>query len=210
MLLSYAGYLLQFKSSGLPRARGTSADPLRYSLLGPPRTILSLSSSGCFHFFHITLPLSMRRDRIRPDPVSCQLCRSKKLKCNRVQPCSNCSARGTTCNFLVPPQGRTDTTSTIHSNAELLGRIKRLEAIIQRPLSVETYAKYASDDSYLTRRLALTPSPRRVIVSDIHQSREEDSQLLENVGTREDSLVCDSDLDVLQDLLPAHSSLTFD
>lgn len=35
--------------------------------------------------------------RGRPAPVSCQSCRSKKLKCNRVQPCSNCASRGISC-----------------------------------------------------------------------------------------------------------------
>ncbi|MCJ1386083.1 hypothetical protein MMC17_009208 [Xylographa soralifera] len=74
-------------------------------------------------------------------------------------------------------------------NAELLKRIERLEAVILQPPAVKTHVKHASGDSNHTRRQALTPSPEGVVVSDIHQNRDEDSQLLENIGTREDSLL---------------------
>lgn len=69
----------------------------------------------------------------RQNPVSCQLCRSKKLKCDRQQPCSNCSARGVTCNFQQPlPQ---------HAHSEkdealigeipaILARLRRLEEAV--------------------------------------------------------------------------------
>lgn len=39
------------------------------------------------------------RGRRRQDPVSCSLCRAKKLKCSREMPCSNCRARGLGCDF---------------------------------------------------------------------------------------------------------------
>jgi len=173
----------------------------------PPWTPLPLFS---FRFHYIIMHSGMRRSRDRPDPVSCQSCRSKKLKCNRVQPCSNCAARGIICTFLVPPRRQTETAPTTHSNAELLERIGRLEAIILRPLSGGTHDKYASDSGRLTRGLTLTPSSEGVVVSDIHQNRDEDSQLPENVGTREDSLVCYSNLDGLKDSFPVHNSLTYE
>ena len=44
-------------------------------------------------------PINSGRERRRQDPVSCSLCRSKKLKCSREQPCSNCTSRGVTCDF---------------------------------------------------------------------------------------------------------------
>ena len=141
----------------------------------------------------------MRRDRIRPDPISCQSCRAKKLKCSRVQPCSNCTSRGITCNFLVPPSGRRDTISTVHSNAEILGRIERLESIVLKQTDfAETHSKHASDNSHVTRQQSLDPSSKNVVVSNVHQKRDQDSRLLENIGTREDSLVCDSHLNALQ------------
>lgn len=37
----------------------------------------------------------------RQDPVSCELCRRKKLKCNRQQPCSSCVTRRLTCSYAV-------------------------------------------------------------------------------------------------------------
>ncbi|KAJ5350589.1 transcriptional regulator family: Fungal Specific TF [Penicillium brevicompactum] len=35
----------------------------------------------------------------RQDPVSCESCRKKKLKCDRTQPCSSCSARKIDCTY---------------------------------------------------------------------------------------------------------------
>ena len=135
----------------------------------------------------------MRRNRAGPDPVSCRSCRSKKLKCNRVQPCSNCVARGITCNFLVPPQDQSITTSTVQSNAELLARIERLESIvIKQTDSTETRSRYALDDSHTARQQTLHPTPENIDLPSIDIQREQVSRLLENVGTREDSLVCDS------------------
>ena len=150
----------------------------------------------------------MQRDRVRPDPVSCQSCRSKKLKCSRVQPCSNCTARGIICKYLVPPRGQTDTASTIHSNDELLKRIERLESIVLKQAnSAETRAKYATDELHAPRQQFLYSSSESVTVSSIHQSRDQDSRLLENVGTREDSLVCDPQIRALHDLSScAHST----
>ncbi|KAE9363025.1 hypothetical protein N431DRAFT_489964 [Stipitochalara longipes BDJ] len=118
----------------------------------------------------------MQRHRVRPDPVSCQTCRSKKLKCNRVQPCSNCIARGITCTFLVPPQGQTDTSSAFQGNAELLARIKRLEDIVLKQSSPTETSKYGSDDCYVSNQ---RPRPEGVIVSDVHQEQDQDSRLLE-------------------------------
>jgi hypothetical protein len=37
----------------------------------------------------------------RQDPVSCQFCRKKKLKCDRGNPCSNCRARALTCSSAL-------------------------------------------------------------------------------------------------------------
>lgn len=37
----------------------------------------------------------------RQDPVSCQSCRKRKLKCDRQQPCLNCRSRRIPCNYIV-------------------------------------------------------------------------------------------------------------
>lgn len=37
----------------------------------------------------------------RQDPVSCEFCRKKKLKCDRNHPCGSCSARGLSCSYGI-------------------------------------------------------------------------------------------------------------
>ncbi|OJD30012.1 uncharacterized protein BKCO1_6800030 [Diplodia corticola] len=67
--------------------------------------------------------------RPRLDPVSCQLCRSKKLRCSRQNPCSNCSARGARCIYAAdpPPQYRSPQPDDPTVNA----RLKRLEEAVE-------------------------------------------------------------------------------
>ncbi|KAF2095028.1 hypothetical protein NA57DRAFT_59782 [Rhizodiscina lignyota] len=70
---------------------------------------------------------AMQRPRPRQDPVSCQLCRSKKLKCDRRQPCSNCVARGVTCKSQNSTDAVSTATEPLPDNAKILERLKRLE-----------------------------------------------------------------------------------
>lgn len=135
------------------------------------------------------MPPSLQKNRVRPDPVSCQSCRSKKLKCNRVQPCSNCAARGIPCKFLVQPQRETAVLDTTRSNAELLERIRRLEAMIQRSSPVQSSPRYVLEDAFSGPTQVVTPSSGTILASDVHKVRDEDSETLENVGTREDAVV---------------------
>lgn len=67
--------------------------------------------------------------RNRAAPTSCQSCRSKKLRCNRTQPCSNCTSRSVACEFLVPPQRHTES-SHLHNRQRLLERLERLESLV--------------------------------------------------------------------------------
>lgn len=138
------------------------------------------------------MPSNMHRRRARPDPVSCQSCRSKKLKCNRVQPCSNCSARSIGCNYIVPPPRQTEAATPPHSIPELVGRIERLESIVLHQAQVETGSERVSGSLYTTPpEFTFATSD---VVSNVHQVWDKESQSLENIGTREDSLVCDPDL----------------
>ncbi|KAI0974089.1 fungal-specific transcription factor domain-containing protein [Xylaria arbuscula] len=117
----------------------------------------------------------MRTRKGRQEPLSCQLCRSKKLRCNRAQPCSNCESRNVACHFLVPPprslSGRTPET---HLDTEIIDRIERLESIV---LPQGAHAERHSES-----QIALHPYSE-----DATQDR--DLHLLENVGVREDSLI---------------------
>ncbi|KAI1774854.1 hypothetical protein F4818DRAFT_441679 [Hypoxylon cercidicola] len=129
----------------------------------------------------------MHRRRAHPDPVSCQSCRSKKLKCDRVQPCANCSARGISCKYLVPPQERAGTATPLHSIPELIGRIERLESIVLQQDPIEASSEHTSD-SHHTRQPDFTSTANNV-VSDLHRAWDKESQSLENIGTRENSLL---------------------
>ncbi|OQD81270.1 hypothetical protein PENANT_c028G10021 [Penicillium antarcticum] len=75
----------------------------------------------------------------RSRPVSCHFCRTRKLKCSRQFPCSNCTSRGKECQLY--PIFATQTLSS-HSdptisekpstdfNADVLARLRRLEDIV--------------------------------------------------------------------------------
>ncbi|KAI8956676.1 hypothetical protein F5Y11DRAFT_365003 [Daldinia sp. FL1419] len=131
-----------------------------------------------------------QKSRTRPDPVSCQSCRSKKLKCNRIQPCSNCAARGISCHFLIPPQRRTETTATEHNFARLTARIERLESIVLRSSSTEATQYHTPDgDSDSATRSRFASASGNVVEPEVNQRSDKDSHFLENIGTREDSLL---------------------
>ncbi|KAL3963749.1 hypothetical protein ACCO45_000753 [Purpureocillium lilacinum] len=82
----------------------------------------------------------------RQRPISCTLCRVRKLRCSRVFPCSNCTSRGVACQHEGAPHGVSlgvAAGSGIHKDApvvagaagdvnavELLSRLERLEALV--------------------------------------------------------------------------------
>ncbi|UPL02677.1 hypothetical protein LCI18_013611 [Fusarium solani-melongenae] len=74
-------------------------------------------------------PNPRRRTRV----ISCQLCRERKLRCNRQFPCTNCTARGVVCQ-APPARGReapgTPPAEPQVSNDQLLKRLESLEALL--------------------------------------------------------------------------------
>ncbi|OCT47378.1 putative Zn(II)2Cys6 transcription factor [Cladophialophora carrionii] len=72
--------------------------------------------------------------RPRQDPVSCRFCRSKKLKCNRQSPCSNCSSRGLPCDGTSASYARRPLEATGDAGElSILARLKRLEDVVLGP-----------------------------------------------------------------------------
>lgn len=66
---------------------------------------------------------------------SCITCRRRKVKCDRRNPCSNCAKNQIECHFPVTgrlPRRRDPTTwkSPTEKQAELLNRLRRLEALV--------------------------------------------------------------------------------
>lgn len=70
----------------------------------------------------------------RSRPVSCHFCRSRKLKCSRQFPCSNCTSRGTICQLYPTPSSpglQSDPEELpFTSNSDVLARLRRLEDIV--------------------------------------------------------------------------------
>jgi hypothetical protein len=113
----------------------------------------------------------------RAEPTSCQFCRAKKLRCNRVHPCSNCAARNVTCHFLVPPSrnpGHQNPES--HRDRQIISRLERLESIV--------LAQGTANEELSDSQNDITSTPYQE-----DSSRYKDLHTLENVGVREDLLV---------------------
>ena len=142
---------------------------------------------------------SMPPERARPrqEPVSCESCRKKKLKCNREHPCSNCLARGTICDFqgrklpafvdsTTPPPLNDSIANLRAENTAIKSRLERLVDTVLRG-SYEAEGRPAK-----ARRLAeperttQLPSPPATFSSiedvEIARSYKDDFQRLESVG----------------------------
>lgn len=139
-------------------------------------------------------PKSNRRTRCpRQDPVSCQFCRSKKLKCDRRQPCSNCAARGVTCQpvarhtLQTPREDKQQ--SPFPENVEILARLKTLEdkvsAMGNAPFLSTQSPQQLSPATPISRTSISTPTTRTVVDEDYRTA----SELLVNVGAGYDSNV---------------------
>ncbi|KAL2207101.1 hypothetical protein CC79DRAFT_1289477 [Sarocladium strictum] len=65
---------------------------------------------------------------------SCVNCRRRKLRCDRHEPCANCVRSKIDCHFPVtgriPRRSRQPATSPAQKQSELLGRLRRLEAVV--------------------------------------------------------------------------------
>lgn len=67
-----------------------------------------------------------RKVSSRKRPVSCQFCRTRKLRCSRTAPCTSCVSRNTTCDLEYPvaqPAGDA-------GGSEILERLHRLERLL--------------------------------------------------------------------------------
>lgn len=128
--------------------------------------------------------------RSRQNPVSCQLCRLKKLKCNRQQPCSNCSARGVGCQFATQNLTQTTTDSNRQAcpaaeNAGFQARLERLEDAV--------FGKHDSKHSAFTTIVPSPHGPSTPVIPSFtfneNEGHEAASKWLEGIGTFENSTV---------------------
>lgn len=88
---------------------------------------LATSSSGPSSRTHSRTPIR------KFNPPSCNLCRQRKIKCNRADPCSHCVRVGATCVSSAPsgmPRGRQGGRRR-KLDSELLDRIAKLENLVK-------------------------------------------------------------------------------
>lgn len=125
---------------------------------------------------HDEFPKStMTRAKAGPDPVSCQSCRIRKLRCSRKSPCSNCVARHIPCNFSTTAQRSRSPLNPATHDAQILNRLEVLEGLIL-PANV---AEPGHSKSRLRSSKHATPEAREA----------SDLQELENIGTGLNSAV---------------------
>lgn len=84
-----------------------------------------------------TQAIALEGEQATPDGLqiwSCVSCRRRKLRCNRIHPCPNCVRSKIDCHFPVtgrlPRRSAQPATSPAQKQTELLGRIRRLEAVV--------------------------------------------------------------------------------
>ncbi|EGP86337.1 uncharacterized protein MYCGRDRAFT_43643 [Zymoseptoria tritici IPO323] len=137
-------------------------------------------------------PLRTDRDKPRQDPVSCQVCRQKKLKCDRKLPCSNCRSRKVTCEYqnregdrqVTVDNGEDDGRDDLRAeNRAMRARLDRLEQVVFQT-SAQTITPLLNGTPTATLRAVTTPAEHR---SRTDATRaDEDSHLLESVGAHGD------------------------
>jgi hypothetical protein len=66
----------------------------------------------------------------RRRPISCDFCRIRKLRCSRQFPCSNCVARGISCQLWPSSDPRKDKDEPLPSHSDIHERVRRLEATV--------------------------------------------------------------------------------
>lgn len=84
----------------------------------------------------------------RQRPISCTLCRVRKLRCSRVFPCSNCTSRGVVCQHegaphdnVVASQPKSAALPKDVSASELLSRLERLESMVASQAKTQTQSQ---------------------------------------------------------------------
>ncbi|KAI1073910.1 hypothetical protein F5B20DRAFT_596821 [Whalleya microplaca] len=94
------------------------------------------------------------QNRRRQPQISCDFCRSKKLKCDRGAPCSSCVVRKLHCSSQPEPRPITDPDTVVEADSSILQRLQNLEkALFGSKRTAEAQkgfatASHASSPSY--------------------------------------------------------------
>ena len=88
-------------------------------------------------------------------PFSCLICRQRKVKCDRRDPCSNCVRACQDCNFVVPVRGKRKRTKPVQEG--LHAKLRRYEEILKAQ-GVTLDGKGDVDESAQPPRVPITSS----------------------------------------------------
>ncbi|KAF1815012.1 hypothetical protein P152DRAFT_456046 [Eremomyces bilateralis CBS 781.70] len=75
------------------------------------------------------VPPNRRRDKPQ---LSCNLCRRRKLRCDRSDPCCNCTKRGLTCTYACLPNRSSNSKQEENPDRGLFDRISQLEVLVNK------------------------------------------------------------------------------
>jgi hypothetical protein len=107
----------------------------------------------------------------RQRPVSCHFCRTRKLRCNRESPCSNCSARGITCHLYASDVrpcasdqfgvvGRSNVPNSHDDPSQgILNRLERLEQALLSNTAPTATSTQSWTGNTLAASKPVTPTP---------------------------------------------------
>ncbi|GAB7350167.1 hypothetical protein MBLNU459_g0832t1 [Dothideomycetes sp. NU459] len=94
-------------------------------------TVLGGASTSTPGSAHVPTPVKDAHGRVL-NPRSCVTCRKRKVKCDKLHPCSNCARAHIECVFPTPgraPRKARKVSDT--RDAELLARLRRLEGVVK-------------------------------------------------------------------------------
>lgn len=97
----------------------------------------------------------------RQDPVSCQSCRKKKLRCDRQQPCSNYQSRRIACSYTAPSTHQLGHSTPTASMTTATGPRLPSDTIVRLPEDVREQEKAA----YRLENIMMTPRVSNILPS---------------------------------------------
>lgn len=152
----------------------------------------------------------------RSRPVSCDFCRSRKLRCSRQFPCVNCTSRGLTCQLNESVRTRTENVTTsapgvtsandVQPSAfenEVMTRLRRLEYIVIEQGQDESPATASTGSSMQmgSPPVQVQPSSRKLDAdSSVERSPASDVDWLEGNITHPGSTVRSADKNDIMDI----------
>lgn len=141
-------------------------------------------------------PPSMNTARSVRQPVSCEPCRRRKIKCSRTRPpCETCRRRGCAddCSYKVDSRYEPSQATVMTSNDELLERISNLENLLRKQASAQIPDVVAGNVtpilSPMETRHTFQPSPSSLTsVSSSHLTCSSNSPHSREVGVLTSSI----------------------